>query len=287
MKLTEQQHNAIIKEYEEWAPIQYGLNRDKKSRQALGKFYTPPLLSIKMLEKFDSIKDKDVLDPTVGAGGLLVAAILAGADPKRVYGVDIDPINVLLARKRLAKYGVPPKHIKLGNALNSDVFEDFDNYEDNVKEKAKEAIDELKADKNATTTQEQKKHKENTNVVVHKEKKNKKIVSNITHDQDAMILKLERIYSDVKLIITELKFPDIESKKTEITLTVNGKSKKSALKKAAKLLEDKLNNGYWLISTAAINDLKILFVLNDIAISIDDIWILDIKLEDLRNIAEQ
>jgi type I restriction-modification system DNA methylase subunit len=146
MKLTDEQKKAIEEEHKQYEALQYA-GRSKEERQKLGQFYTPPPLSIKMLEKFDSVKDKDILDPTVGAGGLLVAAILAGADPKRVYGVDLDPINVLLARKRLAKYGVPSKHIKLGNALNSDVFEDFDNYEDDVEEKAKEAIAKLKEKK--------------------------------------------------------------------------------------------------------------------------------------------
>lgn len=289
MKLTDEQKKAIEEEHKQYEALQYA-GRSKEERQKLGQFYTPPPLSIKMLEKFDSVKDKDILDPTVGAGGLLVAAILAGADPKRVYGVDLDPINVLLARKRLAKYGVPSKHIKLGNALNSDVFEDFDNYEDDVEEKAKEAIAKLKEeDKKATAaTQEKKKHKEKTNAVVHKEKKTKHIVSCIKHDQDAMTLKIERIYRDVKLIITEFKFPDVENKKTEISLAVNGKSKKPALKKAAKFLEDKLNNNYWLISsTDAIDDFKQLLALNDVVIHTDDNKILDIKLENLRSIAAQ
>lgn len=131
MKLTDEQKTAIEEEYKQWEAVQYS-GKTKKERQKLGQFYTPPVLTIRMLEKFDDIKDKDILDPTVGAGGLLAATILAGADPKRVYGIDIDPINISLARKRLAKYGVPPKHIKLGDALDEKVFEDFENYEDEI-----------------------------------------------------------------------------------------------------------------------------------------------------------
>lgn len=131
MKLTDEQKTAIEEEYKQFENLQYA-GKTKKERQKLGQFYTPPVLTIRMLEKFDDIKDKDILDPTVGAGGLLAAAILAGADPKRVYGVDIDPINISLARKRLAKFGVPAKHIKLGNALDEKVFEYFENYEDEI-----------------------------------------------------------------------------------------------------------------------------------------------------------
>lgn len=32
--------------------------------------------------KFDSFEDKDILDPALGAGGLIAATIIAGADPK-------------------------------------------------------------------------------------------------------------------------------------------------------------------------------------------------------------
>ena len=76
-----------------------------------------------MLEKFDSVKDKDILDPTCGAGGLLAACILAGADPKRIYGIELDPEVLEIARKRLGKLGVPSSNLILGNALDPESYE--------------------------------------------------------------------------------------------------------------------------------------------------------------------
>ena len=76
-----------------------------------------------MLEKFDSIIGKDILDPTAGAGGLLVACILCGADPNRIYGIELDPAVLKVCRRRLLKYGVPPWHLKEGNALDPTSYE--------------------------------------------------------------------------------------------------------------------------------------------------------------------
>lgn len=76
-----------------------------------------------MLEKFDSVKDKDILDPTCGAGGLLAACILAGADPKRIYGIELDKDIREVCLKRLCPMGVPESNIKLGNALDDDAYE--------------------------------------------------------------------------------------------------------------------------------------------------------------------
>ena len=122
MKLTKKQKNAIESEFKQWTETQYA-GKDKKERQKLGQFFTPPALTIKMIEKFDSIKDKDILDPTVGAGGLLAACILAGADPKRCYGIELDPEVLEIARKRLGKLGVPSSNLILGDALDPESYE--------------------------------------------------------------------------------------------------------------------------------------------------------------------
>ena len=122
MKLSEETKEKIQQEYDEWKDSQYS-GKDKKERQAKGQFFTPPVLTIRMLEKFDSIEDKDILDPTAGAGGLLAAAIIAGANPRRCYGIELDPAIAEICKKRLAKLGVPSRNIRVGNALESSSYE--------------------------------------------------------------------------------------------------------------------------------------------------------------------
>ena len=122
MKLTKKQKNAIESEFKQWTETQYA-GKDKKERQKLGQFFTPPALTIKMIEKFDTIKDKDILDPTVGSGGLLAACILAGADPKRCYGIELDPEVLEIAKRRLGSLGVPSGNLILGNALDPESYE--------------------------------------------------------------------------------------------------------------------------------------------------------------------
>ena len=117
MKLTEEQKSAIESEFKQWTETQYA-GKDKKERQKLGQFFTPPALTVKMIEKFNSVKDKNILDPTLGAGGLIAACILAGADPKRCYGIEIDPEVLEIAKRRLGKLGVPSCNLILGDALD-------------------------------------------------------------------------------------------------------------------------------------------------------------------------
>ena len=131
MKLSEEQRSAIETEFKQWTETQYA-GKDKKERQKLGQFFTPPVLTIKMIEKFDSVKDKDILDPTVGAGGLLAGCILAGADPKRIYGIELDPEVLEIARKRLGKLGVPSSNLMLGNALDPESYEKLGRSTDEV-----------------------------------------------------------------------------------------------------------------------------------------------------------
>ena len=124
MKLSEETKNRIQAEYDAWQSKQYA-GKDKKDRQAKAQFFTPPALTIKMLEKFDSLEDKDILDPALGAGGLIAAAIIAGADPKRCYGIEIDEEVLSVARIRLAKLGVPPRNLILGDALDPKSYDAF------------------------------------------------------------------------------------------------------------------------------------------------------------------
>ncbi len=124
MRLSDEIKAKIIAEYNEFASKQYQ-NHTEESRKKLGAFYTPPQLSIQMLEKYDDLSGT-FLDPTAGAGGLLAAAVIAGADPKKCYGIELDRETLLLCRERLAKLGVPRSSSHQGDALvdSSDEFEE-------------------------------------------------------------------------------------------------------------------------------------------------------------------
>lgn len=122
MQLSDDIKARIQAEYDEWADKQY-CERSKKERQKLGQFFTPPPLTIKMLEKFESIENKNILDPTLGAGGLIAAAVIAGADPSRCYGIELDQAILEIAKQRLAKLGVPSQNLRQGDALDPTSYE--------------------------------------------------------------------------------------------------------------------------------------------------------------------
>ena len=128
MQLSDDIKAKIQAEYDAWQSQQYA-GKDKKARQEKAQFFTPPVLTIKMLEKFDSLEGKDILDPALGAGGLIAAAIIAGADPKRCYGIEIDEEVLGVARIRLAKLGVPPRNLILGDALDPKSYEKLKPFE--------------------------------------------------------------------------------------------------------------------------------------------------------------
>lgn len=117
MTLSEDIKSRIRTEHEEWLHTQYG-DLTPERRKELGAVYTPADVTIQMIEMMDvdSFEDKDVLDPCAGSGNLLAACIIAGADPKRVYGNEFEASMVMLCRERLSKMGVPPENIHRGDA---------------------------------------------------------------------------------------------------------------------------------------------------------------------------
>jgi type I restriction-modification system DNA methylase subunit len=119
MKLTQDIKEKIIKEFKDWENIQYG-NLTKAERDELGAFFTPPEITIKMIESYscDSLWGKTILDPTIGAGGLIAACIIAGADPKLCYGNEFDSSILEICKKRLCAIGVPEENLHLGDATN-------------------------------------------------------------------------------------------------------------------------------------------------------------------------
>ena len=120
MKLTNSQINAIKEEYTHWKDKMYADNSLSR-RKDFGQFFTPPELSILMLEKFENT-DGTILDPCCGAGNLLAAAIKAGFDPTKVYGIEIDEEIIKIAHERLVPLGVPIENIHLGDALNPNSY---------------------------------------------------------------------------------------------------------------------------------------------------------------------
>ena len=117
MILTEEIKQKIIDEYNDWFNGQYG-DKSLEERRKLGAFFTPPELTIKMIEKFETIENKTILDPTCGTGNLLAACVIAGADPLMVYGNEYDETFTKLCKERLMKLGVPEENIHQGDALN-------------------------------------------------------------------------------------------------------------------------------------------------------------------------
>lgn len=75
-----------------------------------------------MLEKFDSLEG-NILDPTSGCGGLLAACVIAGADPCRVFGIELDADIVKISQERLSRLGVPTTNIRVGDALKQESYD--------------------------------------------------------------------------------------------------------------------------------------------------------------------
>lgn len=103
-----------------------------------------------MIEKFDSdsLSGKTILDPTSGSGNLLVACLIAGADPDKIFGNEYDEDMVILCRnriknvcKKLGKSGFKDYQVHVGNSFQKLCLTDFsENYE---KLYRKDKIDDL------------------------------------------------------------------------------------------------------------------------------------------------
>ena len=138
--------NNIIPEYESWKELMYA-GKSKEERQKMGQFFTPPELTIRMIEKFTKL-DGNCLDPTCGAGNLLIGMIFAKFQYynekcefnkwnksfqeciDETYGVELDSDILKICHNRMQhlcnfvkeKYNFDvnfnPKHFQLGDALN-------------------------------------------------------------------------------------------------------------------------------------------------------------------------
>lgn len=126
MKLSEETKQKIKTEYSSFKDKQYA-GKTLEERRELDAFFTPPEITIKMIERFSSIENKTILDPTCGTGNLLAACVIAGANPEMVYGNEFDPSFVKLCQERLSKLGVPSYHIHQGDALKPECL-DINNF---------------------------------------------------------------------------------------------------------------------------------------------------------------
>ena len=133
MNLTEEIKNLIIAEYKAFEDSMYA-GKTKEERDELAQFFTPPEISIKLLEAYN-VKDlsgKIIRDPTSGSGNLLAAALIAGADSDKIFGNEYDATMVKLCRERLNKVcdmlGKPyiqDWQIHQGNALQARCLIEF------------------------------------------------------------------------------------------------------------------------------------------------------------------
>ena len=131
MKLSKETKQLIRKEYEEFKESMYA-GKSLAERQELDQFFTPPEISIRLIEELSDLSG-NVLDPTSGSGNLLAAALIAGADVDKVFGNEYDEAMVKLCRERLNKVCdlLNKPHIKdwqihQGNALHRFALTYFD-----------------------------------------------------------------------------------------------------------------------------------------------------------------
>ena len=112
MTLSEEVKDRIKAEYEAFKERMYA-GKSKEERQEMGQFFTPPEITMRMLEKFDKAEGT-ICDPTMGAGNLLVGAYLAGFKMENIYGVELDPTIMEVAKDRLTKLGFPVSYFERG-----------------------------------------------------------------------------------------------------------------------------------------------------------------------------
>lgn len=80
MEVSSKAKVAIKEEFETWRALQYA-NKDLEERKKLDQFYTPPELTIKMIEKFENLEGK-IIDPTCGCGGSISRMYISGSRPQ-------------------------------------------------------------------------------------------------------------------------------------------------------------------------------------------------------------
>jgi SAM-dependent methyltransferase len=102
MELSSTIKTLIEHEYNMFKDYMYA-NSQKENRDRLGQFFTPAALTVLMLECYTAgtFENNSIIDPAAGSGNLLAAAIIAGADVKRVFGNELDRSMVNACRERI------------------------------------------------------------------------------------------------------------------------------------------------------------------------------------------
>lgn len=123
MTLSTEIKALIRAEYEEFKELMYA-GKSLKERQELDQFFTPPEISIRLIEELSDLTG-NILDPTCGSGNLLAAALFAGADSDKIFGNDYDSTMAQACRdrlnkicSRLGKAPIQDWQIHQGNALH-------------------------------------------------------------------------------------------------------------------------------------------------------------------------
>ncbi len=87
-------------------------------RNKEGIYYTPKDIVDDLLVTSEDISNKTFCDPCCGSGNFLIKAIELGFKPENIYGFDVDPVAVEIARKRIEeKTGYQSMKIKCQDFL--------------------------------------------------------------------------------------------------------------------------------------------------------------------------
>lgn len=124
MLISDEAKELIFKEFNSFKELQY-IGKTVEERKKLNQFFTPPELSIKLIEKLPDLNGK-IIDPCCGAANLIMAAaIVKKVDLKEkdinVYGFDIDNKILKLAKKRFENYF----HIEFNNLSLKDATKNW------------------------------------------------------------------------------------------------------------------------------------------------------------------
>jgi hypothetical protein len=92
---------SLVLPQDEWdlLGLVYQSSLAEGKKNATGSYYTPRAISANMLNCFEFADGQTLLDPCCGSGSFLLSAI--DAKPEQVFGMDNDPVAVMIAKINL------------------------------------------------------------------------------------------------------------------------------------------------------------------------------------------